>query len=262
MTSLFNQVFASVPSELSKELEADYHEIKHNFALRKFKPSEMGGGHFCETVYRILEWYSNPDDSFTSTKVQVGDFRKLQSRLMNNKQLHESVRFHLPNALSNIYDIRSRRGAAHKPKDVSPNFMDATLVVAAADWIMAELVRMLHNVSVDEARNMVESLVTKKVPLIWKIEDRTRVMSPPGNPLSYDEKALVILYSDHPEPVTVSDLYLWTRHSNKSVFRNKVLKKLDQSDMIDVDPDTDLVRLSLLGVCHVEKHIPLDFAYN
>ena len=121
---------------------------------------------------------------------------------------------------------------------------------------------MLHNVSVDEARNMVESLVTKKIPLIWKIEDRTRVISPPGKTLSYDEKALVILYSDHPEPISVSDLYRWTRHSNKSVFRTKVLKKLDQSDMIDVDPATDLVRLSLLGVSHVEKHIPLDFAYS
>ena len=262
MYTRFDQVFAAIPTELRKELEADYHEIKHNFALRKFKPSEMGGGHFCETGYRILEWYSDPTGNYTSLKADVGDFRQLQSRLMKNKQLHESVRFHLPNALSTIYDIRSRRGAAHKGKDVNPNFMDATLDVAAADWVMAELVRMLHNVSVDEAKSMVESIVTKKVPLIWKIEDRTRVISPPGNPLSYDEKALVILYSDHPEPVTVSDLYLWTRHSNKSVFRNKVLKKLDQSDMIDVDPDTDLVRLSLLGMYQVENHIPLDFAYS
>ena len=262
MTSHFNRVFASVPPDLRKELEADYHEIKHNFALRKFKPSEMGGGHFCETVYRILEWYSDPNGSYTPLKAHVGDYRQLQRRLMKNKQLHESVRFHLPNALSTIYDIRSRRGAAHKGKDVNPNFMDATLDVACADWVMAELVRMLHNVNVDEARNMVVSLVTKKVPLIWKIDDRTRVISPPGKNLSYDEKVLIILYSDNPEPVSVRDLFSWTRHSNKSVFRSKVLKQLDQSDMIDVDPATDLVRLSLLGVSHVEKHIPLDFDYS
>ena len=52
MTSQFDQVFNAIPKELRSELEADYHEIKHNFALRKFKPSEMGAGHFCETVYR------------------------------------------------------------------------------------------------------------------------------------------------------------------------------------------------------------------
>ena len=259
----FNQVFAIIPQELRKELESDYHEIKHNFALWKFKPSEMGGGHFCETVYRILEWYTDPNRSYTPFGKNAGDFRRFQQKLMQVKpKPHESVRFHIPNALCQIYDVRSRRGPAHKVKDVHPNMMDAMLVVAGADWVMAELVRMLHNVSVDEAKNMVESLVTKQIPLIWRIEDRTRVISPPGATLSYDQKVLVVLYSDHPEPITVDDLFLWTRHSNKSVFRNKVLGKLDQSDMIDVEPGTDLVRLSLLGVSHVEKHIPLDFEYS
>lgn len=258
MTSLFDQVFAQIPQELRKELEADYHEIKHNFALRKFKPSEMGGGHFCETVYRVLEWHSDPNDVYTPLNANVGDFRQLQIRLMKDKQLHESVRFHLPNALSAIYDIRSRRGAAHKPKDVSPNFMDAALVVAAADWVMAELVRMLHNINIDEARNVVNSIITKKIPIIWQIGDRRRILD---LTLSEKQTVLALLYFDHPKPIVKHKLVECAESTNPSRLRTQLLPAMHRSRLIDVEETTDLVRLSPRGVAHVEANIRLEFNY-
>ena len=258
MTSQFDQVFAAIPLELRQEFKDDYHEIKHNFALRKFRPSEMGGGHFCETVYRILEWHSSANGSYTSLKENVGDFRKLQQQLMKNKQLHESVRFHLPNTLTTIYDVRSRRGAAHKVPDVSPNFMDATLVVAAADWIMAELVRMLHNVGIDEARNVVEGFVTKKVPIIWQIGDRRRILDPN---LTEKDTVLALLYFDDPKPIERHQLVEWVESSNPSRLKTQHLPALHKDRLIDVEEATGLVRLSRLGAAHVEAKITLDFTY-
>ena len=260
MSSPAHNVFASVPIELRKELEADYHDIKQNYSLRKFKPSEMGGGHFCETVYRILEWYTDPNDCYTPLTADVGDFRKLQSGLMKDKQLHESIRFHLPNALSTIYDIRSRRGAAHKAKDVNPNFMDASLVVACADWVMAELVRMLHSVSTDEARDIVKSITTKKIPLIWEVGDLKRVLSPPGKTMSAKDKILSLLYSETSNTLTVDSLLRSTEYSNPSKFRNDVLAKLHKSDLLHYDNATDKATLSPLGIIYVEKNIPQSFS--
>lgn len=256
MTTQFSYVFASIPQDLRRELEDDYLEIKHNFALGKYKPSEMGGGHFCETVYRILECHSDPSGSFTSLKANVGDFRRLQRRLMKNKQLHETVRFHLPNALSTIYDIRSRRGAAHKSADVNPNYMDAALIAAAADWVMAELVRMLHNIDIDEARNVVESIVTKNIPIIWQIGDRRRVLD---SSLSEKQVVVALLYFDHPKPIVKNDLVEWVESKNPFRLRTQHLPALHKSRLIDVEKTTDLVRLSPLGVAHVEAKIPLEF---
>lgn len=255
----FNQVFALIPPELRKELKADYHEIKHNFALRKFKPSEMGGGHFCETVYRILEWHTNPNGSYTLFGSGGGDFRKLQSRLMQLKpKPHESVRFHIPTALCQIYDIRSKRGPAHKSKDVSPNFMDAMLVVAAADWVMAELVRMLHNIDIDEARNVVESIITKKVPIIWQIGDRRRILDPS---LTEKQAVLALLYFDHPKPILKHELIEWVESCNPSRLRTQHLPALHRSRLIDLEETTGLVRLSPRGVAHVEAKIPLEIIF-
>lgn len=262
MSDRFDTVFASIPDDIRERLNKHYHEIKHNFALRKFEPSELNGGKFCEDVFRILEWHSNNAGKFTPYGRQIKNFKRSVRDFENMSSLDDSVRFHIPDVLCAIYNVRNKRGVSHSPGVIDPNFMDATLVASCVDWVMAELVRLFHNVSVEEAKNMVESVVTKQIPLIWRIEDRTRVISPPGATLSYDKKVLVVLYSHHPEPITVDDLFLWTRHSNKSVFRNKLLGKLDHSDMIDVEPGTDLVRLSLLGVSHVEKHIPLDFEYS
>ena len=38
--------------------------------------------------------------------------------------------------------------------------MDATLVISILDWVLAELVRMYHKVSADEAQKIIDGLVT------------------------------------------------------------------------------------------------------
>ncbi len=260
MTSLFDRVFAQIPQELRKELEADYHETKHNYALRKYKPSEMGGGHFCETVYRILEWYTEPNCSYTPFGNGVGDFRQFQSKLMQLKpKPHESVRFHIPNALSQIYDIRSKRGPAHKSKDVNPNFMDATIVAAAADWVVAELVRMLHRVSPDEARDMVTSITTKKISVVWEVGDTTRVLSPTNRRFTAQEKVLILLYKEPSNTLSESSLRNSIDYRNTTNFRKQILIPLHKEELVHYDNATTKVTLSPKGIRKVETEIPLEF---
>src|SRR5207244_9538800 len=73
----------------------------------------------------------------------------------------DSVRIHIPRTLRLIYDIRNKRDAAHLGDGIDPNLQDATLIVGAMDWVMAELVRLHHRVSADEAQQIVVELVTK-----------------------------------------------------------------------------------------------------
>ena len=51
------------------------HEIKHNYALRKFEPSELNGAKFCEIVYRVLEWKTDSNKLYTPLGTSIKNFR-------------------------------------------------------------------------------------------------------------------------------------------------------------------------------------------
>ena len=76
--------------------------------------------------------------------------------------LLESFQLNVPDVLRSVYRIRNKRGVGHIAGDVEPNFMDSTYVVAAADWVMGELVRVLHSVTLEEATILVRTLTIKK----------------------------------------------------------------------------------------------------
>lgn len=259
MSVTFDQVFASVPDAIRKRLKQHYHEIKHNYALQKFEPSELNGGKFCEDVFRVLEWHSSPTDAYTAYGTQIKNFKSSVRKFESNSNLDDSVRFHIPDTLCSIYNIRNKRGVGHSPGDIDPNFMDATLVAAGVDWMMAELVRLFHNVSIDEARDMVKSVTTKKIPLIWEVGDIKRVLSPPSGGLPARDKVLVLLYSESSNRLTADSLRKSIEYRNPTDFRNKVLTPLHIAELVHFDRSSDEVVLSPKGIKKVEEEIPLEF---
>ncbi|MCJ2670332.1 MAG: hypothetical protein LN416_07480, partial [Candidatus Thermoplasmatota archaeon] len=55
--------------------------------------------------------------------------------------------------------------------EIDPNLMDATYVVSACDWILAELIRAYVSDEPDIAKDTIHSIMEKKVPVIEEIED-------------------------------------------------------------------------------------------
>ena len=62
--------------------------------------------------------------------------------------------------------------------DVDPNYMDAAFVVMSCSWVMGELIRVFHNVNIEEAQLLVDSLAQRRIPLIWEGHDTRRVLQP------------------------------------------------------------------------------------
>ncbi len=238
-------------------MESLYNELKTNFAHRRFKPAELDAAQFCEVVFRILEWHTSGDGTYTPFGESIGNFNKFE----NKSAFDDSIRFHIPNALKTIYTIRNKRGVGHIAKEIDPNLMDATLVVTCADWIMAELVRLFHNLPIVEAQKIVNNLVTKRIPIIWRVgdTDRRRILNPPDRNLSTKDKILLLLHDVHPKPMTVGDLLSCTEYKNTTLFRTKVLTGLHNDFYIDFDKEADLVHLSPLGLDFAEKNLPHDF---
>jgi hypothetical protein len=250
-------VFPSLPSELVERLEDHYLEIKQNFASARYEPSELNGGKICEIVFRILEWHTNPG-TYTPLGQRL-DINKLVNRLENATAFNDTVRFHIPRILWAIYSVRNKRGVAHHAGEIDSNHMDAVFIVASADWVMAELVRLFHGVHIDEARSLVESLTTKQIPIIWEVGDLRRVLPPPGTTLSTKDKVLLLLYHSSPDPVSVGELLQCVEYGNSSRFRKGILKDLHKDGLLHFDVKTDSAQLSPIGIVFVENNLPLDF---
>jgi hypothetical protein len=122
----------------------------------------------------------------------------------------------------------------------------------ASDWIICELIRVFHNLSLEDAQDLVDSVSSRRIPDVWEVAGRKRVLR---TDLSFSEQTLLLLYACETNGALIEDLFTWTRHSNKSVFQRDVIKPLDRRCLVDFDPDTEFVTVSPLGLKMVEEKI-------
>ena len=115
---------------------------------------------------------------------------------------------HIPRALRVVYDIRNKRDAAHLADGIDPNLQDATLVVSVIDWILAEFVRLYHNVSPNEAQGIVQSIVTRTIPAVEDFDGHLKVLNPK---LKANEYCLLLLYHRDRQGATLEELGGWVQ---------------------------------------------------
>jgi hypothetical protein len=144
----------------------------------------------------------------------------------------------IPRLLPPLYEIRNNRNVGHVGGDVDPSFMDSIAVLSIASWVMAELARVLHSVSVQEAQAVVNSLSERRVPLVWESEGVRRVLNPS---LSLRDQILVLLASC-PGRVEVTQLKEWTEVKNLAHFK-KTLRMLHKGRFVEVSEAIGAVEL-------------------
>lgn len=249
-----DEVLGLLPDSLRRELLARYNDVVKNFRAGRWEPSELNGGKFSEVVYSILR--GHVDGKFPSKAKKPPYFDKACAAFVDAdaKTFPRSVRLHIPRVLTALYEVRSNRGVGHVGGDVDPNHMDAVWVVAAAKWVMAELVRIFHDVDVTTATEIVDALTDRTVPTVWEVAGTRRVLR---TDLSMRDKMLLLLYGVT-RPVTEKELVAWTEHSNASVFRRDVIKPAHKKKLIEYDQKTMLIHLSPLGAREVETSLPLE----
>ena len=205
---------SALPSELVDALILSYERIKQNFYLGKHEPSELNGGKFVEACVRILQ-HETTGGNYTAIGKRIPNVIAI---LRGFEQIPgsaaiDSYRVHVPRTLTAMYNIRNKRGVGHLGGDVNPNSADATLVVACADWVMAELLRVYYQCSLEEAQATVDALVQRRWVLVHPVGGLRRVLLPR---LSYKDQTLLLLAYEYPGEVLDSDLVAWTEASNPS----------------------------------------------
>jgi hypothetical protein len=131
---------------------------------------------------------------------------------------------------------------------IDPNVQDATLVVAILDWVLAEVVRLTHSVTADEASAIVNALVTRQVPIVQEFDGFLKVMNPR---LGASDFVMVLLYHRGQSGATLQELKGWVRPKMRSNLARTVEALVSARDLAHFDGA--LYRITRLGQQYVER---------
>jgi hypothetical protein len=235
-----------LPATLRKDLLDAFQEIVDNYRQHRWEPSELNGGKLCEAVYTVcVGWLEG--GNYAARAKKPGRFPDTCWAMADKYQAvpdSRSARILIPRMMMGLYDIRNNRGVGHVGADVDPNHMDATAVLYTAKWLVAELVRLLHTLTTDEATAIVEALTEREVPWVWTHGTKKRVLR---TGMTWKQQTLVLLLTEAGD-VAEADLMRWLEYKHVANFRGDVLRPMHKTRLIDYDAEDRTVRLLPPGV--------------
>jgi hypothetical protein len=167
-------------------------------------------GKFVEHVLRAIE-HVRTVAAPNEIKSVAGTIKAIEA----DGSLPESLRVLVPRiASAMLFDVRSKRGAAHV-KEISPRHIDASLAAQAAGWILAEFVRLYHAADEKAVREAMAALVQYDVPLIEKLEDEIVITTP----LHPETEVLLMVSASEPDGIDRKGLGSRVKHSAVAVTR-------------------------------------------
>ena len=245
-----------VPKKFRDRIVKAYLEMKRRFSEARFNSSwdtsGLSAGKFCEATFRFLqEHLTGTSIAFGKNIPNFADGCRALIALPATTGI-ESLRVIMPRALVFLYTLRGKRGIGHVGGDVEANEIDAATVMRICDWIVCELIRVFHSLSLEEAQGLIDALSKRSVPEIWEIAGKKRVMR---TDLSYAAQTLLLLYSQPEEAILSEDLFSWTEHSNLGMYKTSVLLALHKKRLVEYDRESDIVYISPSGIAKVEQTI-------
>lgn len=242
-----------VPTAIRKRLIKSYLELKSNLSESRHEAAGLSAGKLCESVLRLLQGRAH--GQHTPFGKQIPNFADECRKIITSKatsQLSDSEKAVLPRAIVFLYTMRNKRGIGHVGGDVDPNAIDSALMGQTADWIICELIRVHHQLSFEEAQDLVDSLAIRQLPDIWEVAGKKRVLR---DGLRASDEALLLLYSAKDQAVLTEDLIAWIEYSNPRVFKSNVLRKLHDKRHLEWDKEEEFVVLSPKGAIYVEENL-------
>jgi hypothetical protein len=239
----------TIPAGLRDPLITEFHTIVQNFLEQRWLPSELSGGRFSEIVYTILDGHAKK--SYATAPSKPRNFVEACRKLESNTHAPRSFQILIPRLLPALYEIRNNRNVGHVGGDVNPNHMDSVAVLSMCNWIMAELVRVFHGLSVAEAQKVVDALAEVRIPIIWSDGGGVkRVLRPE---LKLPQQLLLLIATSVPD-VTSKDLIAWIEHTDTK-YVMKIIRDLHARRFVEFTETTDKVRILPPGANFVQELI-------
>ncbi len=193
-TQLIAAISNGIPGTLATDLVDEYLQMRQDLATGTLGRSSVGK--FVETLVQVLE---HLDTGAFRAKPDVDTYlRTLESK---GKNLPDGLRIVATRVGRSMYTMRNKRNIAHKG-DVDPNRVDLQYLVGGAQWVLAELIRVVSGLPMREAGALVEQVTAPVGGLVQDFGERRLVLAN----LSIPDEILVVLHSYHPTEVTLTGL--------------------------------------------------------
>ncbi len=197
-------------SSVAKDLLAAYEKLLGEFRKGDWEAALNAAGKFVEHVLRAIEG--------VRTGVSPREIKSIAvtiKAIEADTTLPESLRLLVPRiASAMIFDIRSKRGAAHV-KEINPRHIDASLATQAAAWILAELLRLYHIEDEKPVAEAMTSLTYGTLPLIEIFGEEIVATTP----LRSETEVLLMVSAAEPEGIDRKGLGVCVKQSPSAVTR-------------------------------------------
>ncbi len=248
---------SSIPTSLRKRLVSNYSTIKNQALENQHDTIGHQAGKLAEVLLRILQ------NILTGTYIPLskglsnfkGECEKLEQTAKTAGP--EGLRILMPRALVFLYTLRNKRDFGHAGGEVDANEIDASTAVRLADWCMCELIRVCHNLPLEDAQLLCDAIAERQLPAIWNVLGKKRILD---TSRSYRDQTLLLLYSEVESGIPTEDLFEWTEHSHRANYRRDILAKLHKARLIEWDRELEMAIISPSGVDEVENKILPDIA--
>lgn len=238
----------SLPNDLVIALQAELQKLHQQYFLGKWEPAQLDGGRFAEAVLRIVQYKDT--GAYTPIGTQLNR-KSIVGSAAKKTALPDSLRLQIPALAELVIDFRNNRNSGHLGA-IDVNEMDSTFVLNAANWIVAEFIRLETQMSPADAQAEIKKIIERRVPIVEEIGGRLKCLDPK---LDAKIKAVVFCYQKYPAGISLDDLVNWTAYTNKGVLR-KQLEALDKEGLIDLRDD--IAQLTKKGVVWVEKNLSFE----
>ncbi|MDH5510593.1 MAG: hypothetical protein OEZ32_09600 [Nitrospinota bacterium] len=251
-----DSALSGIPKIFRKKILDTYLQIKERSKKAIFDSSfdaaGLSSGKFSEAVFRYIQ--NEVTGKYIPFGKNISNFPDECRKIIThqNGSIPESIKIIMPRALVFLYTLRGKRGIGHVGGDIDANHVDAATISRVTDWIVCELIRVNHNLPIEEAQEIINALSTREIPHIWRIGNIKRVLTPG---LTYKKQTLFLLYDDQQQGVLSEDLFSWVEHSRFDIYKNKVLMPLHKERLIEYDRDSEIVYISPLGMTEVQNKI-------
>jgi hypothetical protein len=224
---------AAVAEKLINELLEHHNVLKTAFLCQDWEKCLTRGGKLAEAVMKIIH-YRRTGKVVSSIKVET-EIQEAEK----DKNLPDEIRLLIPRHVRSLYDHRTKRGGAHGSFD--PNPLDARMVVALADWIVGELIRLYGKADPQKALRLVTGLTARLVPLVEEIDGDVLVLNPGA---SCREELRLILYKRYPDRTARAQLCKWVKNHTRN-NKDLTLNRMERAK--EVHTNNDGILLTSLG---------------
>jgi hypothetical protein len=249
--SALDQALGQIDPIIRKRIVENYIDLKHRARTADAKGAASSATAFCESVLRALQ--NELSGQFTAFGTQIKNFQGecLKCENAPPTSANESQRLIIPRALAFLITLRNKRGTGHVGGDVDANTIDLSTTARVADWIVCELLRLHHKMSLEDAQALLDRLATRAVPDVWRFGETKRVLR---QGLNKSDQTLLLLYGEI-NAVPIELLCEWVEVSRLRNFRTQVIGKLHDARLIECDAETEMVVLTPLGEREVETKL-------